>query len=112
MKKKWFFIIGGVIVLAVFVFLALKSSNVKKTAVTVEMAGKGEITSIVTATGKVKAQADVQISADVMGRIEKLPVKEGDTVKTGQLTGADRFPFAPDGRGPGPRLSSFGQIGS
>jgi HlyD family secretion protein len=85
MKKKWYFIIGGVVILAVFVVLALKSAGVKKTDVTVEKATRGEITSIVTATGKVKAQADVQISADVMGRIERLPVKEGDTVKTGQL---------------------------
>jgi HlyD family secretion protein len=85
MKKKWYFIIGGAIVLAALVIIALKSSSVKKTNVTVEKAGRGEITSIVTATGKVKAQADVQISADVMGRIEHLPVKEGDTVKTGQL---------------------------
>ncbi len=84
-KKKWFIIIGGVVIVLVFVVLALKSNNIKKTNVTVERAGRGEITSIVTATGKVKAQADVQISADVMGRIERLPVKEGDTVKTGQL---------------------------
>jgi HlyD family secretion protein len=84
-KKKWFFIIGGVVIVLLFVVLALKSNNTKKTNVTVERAGRGEITSIVTATGKVKAQADVQISADVMGRIERLPVKEGDTVKTGQL---------------------------
>lgn len=85
MKKKWIFIIGGVIVLLVFVVLALKSSSTKKTSVTAEKAARGSITSIVTATGKVKAQADVEISADVMGRIERLPVKEGDTVKTGQL---------------------------
>ena len=85
MKKKWIFIIGGVIVLLVFVVLALKSGSTKKTSVTAEKAARGSITSIVTATGKVKAQADVEISADVMGRIERLPVKEGDTVKTGQL---------------------------
>ncbi len=85
MKKKWYFIIGGVIILAVFVILALKSAGVKKTPVTVEKASRGELTSIVTATGKVKAQADVQISADVMGRIERLPVKEGDIVKASQL---------------------------
>jgi HlyD family secretion protein len=85
MKKKWLFIIGGAIVLAVFVVLALKTGGTKKTVVTAEMADKGEITSVVTATGKVKAQADVQISADVMGRIIGLPVKEGDTVKTGQI---------------------------
>ncbi len=85
MKKKWYLIIGGGIILAVFIVLALKSSGVKKTKVTVEIARKGDITSIVTATGKVKAQADVDISADVMGRIEELPVEEGDTVKDNQL---------------------------
>jgi RND family efflux transporter MFP subunit len=85
MKKKWLLIIGGGIVLVVFIVLALKSSGVKRTKVTVEIARKGDITSIVTATGKVKAQADVEISADVMGRIEELPVKEGSTVKENQL---------------------------
>lgn len=85
MKKKWYLIIGGGIILAVFIVLALKSSGVKKTKVTVEIARKGDITSIVTATGKVKAQADVDISADVMGRIEELPVEEGDAVKDNQL---------------------------
>jgi HlyD family secretion protein len=84
-RKKWLFIIGGVVVLAVLIVVALKSNSVKKTEVTVEKTLRGELTSIVTATGKVKAQADVEISADVMGRIESLPVKEGVKVKTGQL---------------------------
>ena len=85
MKKKWLLIAGAAVVLIVFVVLALRSSGVKRTKVTVELAKKGEITSLVTATGKVKAQADVDISADVMGRIEQLPVKEGELVKEGQL---------------------------
>ena len=85
MKKKWILIIGAGVVLVIFIALALKSSGVKRTKVTVETARKGDITSIVTATGKVSAQADVDISADVMGRIEELPVKEGDRVKEGQL---------------------------
>jgi HlyD family secretion protein len=84
-KKKWILIIGAGVVLVVFIILALKSNQVKKTKATVEVARRGEITSIVTATGKVKAQADVEISADVMGRIEELPVKEGQRVKAGQL---------------------------
>ena len=78
-------IIGGVALLAILIVVALKSSGVKKTDVIVEKAARGEIISVVTATGKVKAQADVEISADVMGRIEKLPIKEGDIVKYGQL---------------------------
>jgi len=85
MKKKWYLIIGAAIVLAVFVVLALKNSGVKRTKVTVEQAKKGDLTSLVTATGKVKAQADVEISADVMGRIEELPVKEGEAVREREL---------------------------
>lgn len=85
MKKKWLLISGAGIVLAVFIILALKSSQVKKTKVTVELARKGSLISLVTATGKVKAQADVGLSADVMGRIEQLPVEEGDIVREGQL---------------------------
>lgn len=85
MKKKWFIIIGAGIVLIIFVIVALKSNQEKKTKATVEIAHKGEITSIVTATGKVQAQADVEISADVMGRIEELPVKEGQRVRKNQL---------------------------
>jgi len=84
-KKKWFLIIGAGLVLIVFIILALKSNQVKKTKATVEVARKGELTSIVTATGKVKAQADVEISADVMGRIEELPIEEGQRVRYGQL---------------------------
>jgi len=85
MKKKWILIIGAAVILVVFIVIALKSNQVKKTKATVEIARRGEITSIVTATGKVQAQADVEISADVMGRIEELPVKEGQRIKTGQL---------------------------
>ena len=84
-KKKWLLIICAGLVLVIFIVIALKSNQVKKTPATVEIARKGEITSIVTATGKVKAQSDVEISADVMGRIEELPVKEGEKIKSGQL---------------------------
>ena len=69
MKKKWILIIGAAVILVVFIVIALKSNQVKKTKATVEIARPGEIPSIVTATGKVQAQADVEISADVMGRI-------------------------------------------
>ena len=85
MKKKLFLIIGAVVVLSVFIYLALNNSGEKRTKVSVETVGKGTMTSIVTATGRVKAQADIEISADVMGRIDELTIEEGDQVKTGQL---------------------------
>lgn len=46
---------------------------------------KGEIVSLVTATGSVKARTTVKISADVPAKIVELPVKEGDQVKQGDV---------------------------
>src|SRR5262249_39819734 len=43
------------------------------------------ISHTIEAPGRVEADDEVKISAQVMGRIEKLPVKEGDHVSKGQL---------------------------
>jgi HlyD family secretion protein len=43
------------------------------------------ISHTIEAPGKVEADDEVKISAQVMGRIEKLPVKEGDRISKGQL---------------------------
>ncbi len=84
-KKKIF--VGGIIViiLAVLVFITVSQTKVDAKKVRIETAERGDIISIVTATGRVQAKKEVQISADVMGRIIKLPVKEGQKVKKGDL---------------------------
>jgi HlyD family secretion protein len=46
---------------------------------------RADITPTVEAPGKVEADVEVKISAQVMGRITNLPVKEGDRVKEGDL---------------------------
>src|SRR5215467_3633355 len=46
---------------------------------------EGHISHTIEAPGKVEADDEVKISAQVMGRIEKLPVKEGDRISKGQL---------------------------
>ncbi|MBD3233637.1 MAG: efflux RND transporter periplasmic adaptor subunit [candidate division Zixibacteria bacterium] len=84
-KKKIF--IGGivVIILGILIFIAVSQTKVDAKKVRVETAERGDIFSTVTATGRVEAKKEVQISADVMGRIIKLPVKEGQKVEKGDL---------------------------
>jgi len=44
-----------------------------------------DITARVRAPGKIEPRTQVKVSADVMGKIVQLPVKEGDRVKKGEL---------------------------
>ena len=84
-KKKIFIIGGAVIVFVIFIVLAIVKNQEKLIPVTVEKVERGKIVSIVTANGKVEAKTKVNVSADVMGKIVKLPVVEGQHVKRGQL---------------------------
>lgn len=84
-KKKWI-IIGGTVLLIVFVAIGV-SKRKKETGipVTTEKAVIKTITQTVTATGKVQPEVEVKISPEVAGEIIELPVKEGDVVKKGDL---------------------------
>ena len=44
-----------------------------------------DVTSQVRAPGKIEPRTQVKVSADIMGKITQLAVKEGDRVKKGQL---------------------------
>jgi HlyD family secretion protein len=85
-KKKIiiFSIIGAVvIVLAVLVFLGSR----RETIVTVqtEKVQRRTITQIVSATGKIQPVVQVVINSEVSGEIIELPVREGQSVRRGQL---------------------------
>jgi HlyD family secretion protein len=85
-KKKIiiFSIIGAVVLLLVFlVFFAGKKEPI--TTVQTEEVKKQTITQTVTASGKIQAEKMVKINAEVSGEIIELPVKEGQSVKKGQL---------------------------
>jgi len=56
-----------------------------KTKVETEEIQKRTITEKVSASGKLKPSKEIKLSADVSGEIVKLPVKEGDQVKKGDL---------------------------
>lgn len=82
--KKFVWIIIAVAVLGAIAIFAFKKED-KTLQVTVEKATRGDITSVVTATGKVFPEVEVSISSEVAGEIVELPVKDGQAVSKGQL---------------------------
>jgi HlyD family secretion protein len=84
-RNKIIIILAVVAVIVVFVLVNLLKSGGKSFKVEVEKVKKGDITAIVTASGKIQAKRDVKISAYVVSKIIDLPVKDGDAVKKGQL---------------------------
>ena len=84
-RKKLLWIIG--LLLIAIIVTAIIVSNSKGDLITVqtEKIKKRDITQIVTATGKVQSETEVNISAEVSGEIVSLPFKEGDEVKKNDL---------------------------
>jgi HlyD family secretion protein len=84
MKKIYWIIIAGVLVIAAVVtYQALQGS--KPTEVYTEKASIRSITEMVSATGRIQPETETKISSDVSGEITELLVKEGDQVKKGDL---------------------------
>ena len=83
-RKKLWFIAGGVGLLLV-VSIAMTRNNEKGAGVQAVEAKRERLVSKVSANGKIQAVTKADISANVMGQVTKLAVKEGDRVKKGQL---------------------------
>jgi HlyD family secretion protein len=83
---KRFLIVAGVLaVLGVIVFASLRAGKREDgTSVYAEEVARREISQIVKASGEIDPRVKVNISAHVVGKIEKLYVEEGDTVRKGQ----------------------------
>jgi len=78
----------AVVVLIVIIVVGKKAGfigNDDLTKVAIAKAEKASITESVTANGKIQPEVEVKISSDVSGEIRELYVKEGDSVKAGQL---------------------------
>jgi HlyD family secretion protein len=84
-RKKW--IIGGLVgvVVVAVAAKALGGGGGAGTEVRLEPVAARNLVSTVTASGKIKPQTAVDVSADITGRIIELRVKEGDWVKKGDL---------------------------
>ena len=84
-KGKW--AIGVIAIAGIGSTLAMSAAKRgnKATEVRIEAVQKRDLVASVTASGQVRPQTKVDVAADVSGRIDKLAVKEGEMVKSGQF---------------------------
>lgn len=89
MKNRTLFILLGLLIVLIGGYaIAKKSGLVGKppgTEVLVAKAAPATIVEKVSASGKVQPETEVKISPDVSGEITELYVREGDSVRKGQL---------------------------
>jgi len=78
---------GTALVVLVGAVVGLTAAKKSKSAVEVRMdkVATRDLVAVVTASGKIKAQTQVDVSSDIQGRITKIGVKEGDPVLKGQF---------------------------
>ncbi len=84
--KLWLWIgLGALVLVLLIVMGAMRGSKGNAQAVQFARVRQEDITSRVRAPGKIEPRTQVKISADIMGKITRLAVKEGERVKQGQL---------------------------
>lgn len=84
-KKKLLIVVGIVVIIAALVIVNMRKGKGGEIPVQVEKVKRGDITQVVSATGKIQPEVEVKISANISAEIIGLFVKEGDQVKKGQL---------------------------
>jgi HlyD family secretion protein len=85
-SRKWLWIgLAVALVVILMVVGVVRSRGSKVQAVQLARVRQEDITSRVRAPGKIEAKTQVKVSADIMGKIVTLAVKEGDRVRKGQL---------------------------
>ena len=84
-RKKIIIISAVIIVIGLIIIFNLQSQREKSIKVTVEKVEKHDLTSTVSASGEIKPKKNVNISAQVPGRIIKIGVEEGQRVKAGDF---------------------------
>src|SRR3954447_598670 len=82
--KKTLIIVGAIVLVAVIIFASVRGGGPKGEKVYVEPVTQRNIQAIVTAPGEIDPKVKVNISAHIVGKIEKIYFNEGDSVKKGQ----------------------------
>ena len=84
-RKK--LVIGLVLVigLAAVIYANLTPTRTSAVEVNTEKVARHDLEAIVSASGKIRPQRSVNISAETMGKVVGLAVNEGDTVTAGQF---------------------------
>lgn len=85
MSSKKIIIVLSVVAVLLILVAVFKKKDSKGIKVAIEKAEMRDIVEEVTASGTIYPETEVKISPDVSGEIVDLYVKEGDTVKRGQL---------------------------
>src|SRR5438552_16307129 len=92
--KKTLIIVGAAGLVAVIIFASVRGGGSKGEKVYVEPVTARNIQAIVTAPGEVDPKVKVNISAHIVGKIERLYFKEGDAVRKGQkLVDLEKFAY-------------------
>jgi HlyD family secretion protein len=81
--KRWILLVVVVVAVAWFVFQSVQGPA--PMAITTDKAAVRDITQMVSATGKIRPEAEIKISPEVAGEIIELPVVDGQSVKRGDV---------------------------
>ncbi|MEN8192253.1 MAG: efflux RND transporter periplasmic adaptor subunit [Bacteroidota bacterium] len=86
-SKKKLFIFGALGLMLIIIIVLVVTSGDKEEIISVqtEKVEKRTVTQVVSATGKIFPEYQVELRPEVTGEIVELPVKEGDIVDRGQL---------------------------
>jgi HlyD family secretion protein len=84
-RKKPLIVLTILVVIAVIAIANLRSQREKAVKVTIDKVKRQDLTSIISASGEIKPKKNVDISAQVSGRIIKIGVVEGQDVKAGDF---------------------------
>jgi HlyD family secretion protein len=85
-RKQWIWIgLAGAVVALLIVVNVVRQARGQAVAVQLSRVRGEDVTARVRAPGKIEAKTQVKVSADIMGKIVVLAVKEGDRVRKGQL---------------------------
>ncbi len=84
-RRKPLIALGVVLVIAFIVIANLRSQRERSVKVTVDQVKRQDLTSLVSASGEIKPKKNVNISAQVPGRIVRIGVVEGQEVKAGDF---------------------------
>lgn len=84
-KKKFLIFLSAVALIAIIVVFNLNSKREKGLKVTVERVETHDLASIISASGEIKPKKSVNISSQLMGRVIKIGVEEGQVVQEGDF---------------------------
>jgi HlyD family secretion protein len=85
MKKKYWILIGVVIVITALIIVNLRAKKGKSINVQVEEVEQRNLKMVISASGSIRPKRKIDVSASTIGKITRVSVEEGDYVENGQF---------------------------